>query len=160
MPGPPSPPTRLKLLRGARRGGFEPPQPPAPPPSPDFLSEYARQEWERVTPNLHLFGLITVFDRMPLAAYCEAVSQWRTALELLDRDAMLDEETRGLLLARPKGQKYAHPLVRIAAEAARDLVRFAGEFGFSPAARGRVELDVRAGPSMFAGASDDDDEPA
>jgi phage terminase small subunit len=73
MPGSRPMPIRLKLLRGNPgrrpvRGSFEPPQPPAPSEPPDFLTGYAREEWDRVAPGLHLFGLLTAVDVMVLGA--------------------------------------------------------------------------------------------
>jgi hypothetical protein len=61
MRGPRPMPVRLQVLRGnpsrrPLRTGFEPPLPPALPDPPPFLGGYARQEWNRVAPGLHLLG--------------------------------------------------------------------------------------------------------
>ena len=92
MPGPRAMPVRLKLLRGNPgrrpvRATFEPPRPPKPPSPPEFLTGYAREEWDRIAPGLHLFGLLCALDVMPLAAYCEAFKRWKTAVEALDQVA-------------------------------------------------------------------------
>jgi phage terminase small subunit len=97
MPGPRPQPIALRLLRGNPskrpiRRGFEPPQPPLPPSPPSFWTGYAREEWDRVAPGLHLFGLLTEIDVMVLAAYCEAFKRWKTAVEALDRVAALDQQ--------------------------------------------------------------------
>jgi P27 family predicted phage terminase small subunit len=138
-------PVRLKLLRGnpgKRRTGdvFEPPRPPEPPKPPEFLGGYAREEWERVAPGLALFGLLSDLDVMPLSAYCLAFQRWREAEELLKQLADVDEKAHGLLIKGSKGQARSNPLIQIAREAANDMVRIAGEFGFSPAARSRIAL--------------------
>jgi P27 family predicted phage terminase small subunit len=155
---PPRPqPVQLKLLRGnpgKRRLGsvFGPPRPPEPPEPPPFLSGYALEEWKRVAPGLSLFGLLSGFDVMPLAAYCVAYERWRTAEELLAR--MADDKTHGLLVRGSKGQPVANPLIDVSRMAARDMVRFADEFGFSPAARSRISAGISlvpAPPSKFDG---------
>ena len=147
MPGPRPLPVRLKLLRGNPgqrriRGTFEPPQPPEPPAPPPFLSGYALEEWHRVVPGLSLFGLLTPLDVATLGAYCVAFQTWRQSQELLKQLADIDEKSRGLLVKGSKGQARANPLVQVAREAASDMVRFAAEFGFSPAARSRIALGV------------------
>jgi phage terminase small subunit len=42
--------------------------------------------------------LLTVMDMMPLADYCHAYSQWRTAVELLQQMAQNNPVTKGLLV--------------------------------------------------------------
>jgi P27 family predicted phage terminase small subunit len=158
-------PTQLKLLRGrpvGKRYGtvFEPPKPPEPPEPPEFLSGYALEEWRRVAPGLSLFGLLSLFDVMPLAAYCEAYSRWRTAEELLARVAAGDPAFLGLLVKGSKGQPRANPLLEVSRLAARDMVRFADEFGFSPAARSRISAGISLVPppkSKFSGLLAGDD---
>jgi P27 family predicted phage terminase small subunit len=156
MPGPRPIPVRLKVLRGnpgrrSIRGLFEPPRPPEPPKPPPFLSGHALDEWLRIAPGLALFGLLTDLDVMPLAAYCTSYERWREAEELLAELAKVDDRARGLLIKGSKGQARANPLVQIAAQAANDMVKFAGEFGFSPAARSRIALGPQPGLGKFAG---------
>jgi P27 family predicted phage terminase small subunit len=64
---------------------------------------------------------------MPLAAYCQSFGIWRAALEALAYDP-------GLVGADDR----PNPLIRIARDAARDMVRFSSEFGMTPAARTRL----------------------
>lgn len=159
MPGPRPMPARLKLLRGNPgrrpvRTIFEPPRPPEPPLPPEFLTGYAREEWERVAPGLCLFGLLSALDAMPLAAYCEAFKRWRTATEAIDQVEALDPVMHGLLVRGSEGQARVNPLAKIAAEAAADMVKFASEFGFSPAARSRIAGGVaftKPSDGKFAG---------
>jgi P27 family predicted phage terminase small subunit len=158
MASPRPTPVRLKLLRGnpgKRRIGyvFEPP-PPEPPDPPEFLTGYALEEWRRVAPGLSLFGLLHAFDVMPLSAYCLAYQHWRTAEEKLAAMALLDDKMHGLLVKGSKGQPVPNPLLDIARMAARDMVRFASEFGFSPAARSRISAGISLvppPPSKFDG---------
>ena len=163
MRGPRPTPVRLKLLRGnpgQRRIGqvFEPPPPPEPPEPPAFLQGEARKEWDRVAPGLALFRLLTEFDVQTLSAYCVAYARWRRAEELLKDLAERDPATHALLIRGSKGQARSNPLVQIAREAAADMVRYASEFGFSPAARSRIAGGLGAPqPSKFHGLLAGDD---
>jgi P27 family predicted phage terminase small subunit len=51
--------------------------------------------------------------------------------------------THGLMIKTSNGNAIQNPLVGTANKAMLDMVRFAGEFGMSPAARARIE----AGPN-------------
>jgi len=169
VPGPRPMPVRLKLLRGnpgkqRLRDVFDPPRPPEPPKPPAFLNEKALEEWNRVAPNLSLFGMLTTLDVMPLAAYCMAFARWVEAETLLKGIAEKDIGGKALLVRGSHRQPKANPLIAISREAASDMVRYAGEFGFSPAARSRIALGPFAQPptpSKFAGliAGDDDFRP-
>jgi P27 family predicted phage terminase small subunit len=136
MPGPPPTPLPLRLLRGnpGKRPLRAEPQPTLServPEPPDFLSGYAADEWRRMAPELHRLGPLTVLDTAALAAYCMAYQHWRVAGEMLCDSA--------------EGDQHQRPLLRIAANAARDMVKFASEFGMTPAARSRVAA-VSGGP--------------
>jgi P27 family predicted phage terminase small subunit len=140
-------PVRLKLLRGnpgkrPLKGGFEPPQPPLPPEPPSFVTGDALEEWYRVAAGLHLHGLLTVMDVMPLAGYCIAFARWKTALETLGRMAANDPVMHGLMVRGSEGQAKTNPLVKIAEASASDMLKFASEFGFTPAARSRIAAGV------------------
>ena len=74
--------TKLKILRGVP--GHHPVLPePEPriteevPPPPDYLGPDARAEWERLAPELHVIGLLTVADLHLFATYCEAFGVWQ-----------------------------------------------------------------------------------
>jgi P27 family predicted phage terminase small subunit len=152
MLGPPPQPIPLRLLRGnpgkrAFKRGLEPERPADPPACPDFLVGYACAEWFRVAAGLHRLGLLSQLDTSVLAAYCISYARWREAAELLARVAANDPTTHGLLVKRQDGNAARNPLVKIAADAASDMVRYAGEFGFSPAARARIAAGVYAEPA-------------
>jgi P27 family predicted phage terminase small subunit len=150
-------PTHLRLLRGnpgkrAIKPEPEPPVPDKPPEPPLFLSEDAKNEWWRVAPELHALGLLTILDHMPLAAYCEAYSRWVVAERLLATEAENDPETKGLTICGSSGSPIQNPLLKIARNAAADMVRFAGEFGMTPVARSHLSAAGRLSePSKFDG---------
>ena len=109
------------------------------------------EEWRRIAPGLFLFGLLSEPDVMVLAAYCDACKRWRTAVEALDRVAELDPAMQGLLVRGAEGQARINPLARIVLEAAADMVRYASEFGFSPAARSRIAAGPTPSTGKFTG---------
>jgi P27 family predicted phage terminase small subunit len=63
---------------------------------------------------------------------------WRTAVETLATVAARDPITHGLLMRTADGNARRNPLVKIAADAAADMLRFANEFGIGAAARSRM----------------------
>jgi len=83
---------------------------------------------------------------MPLAAYCVAYQHSRQAEERLGELAAQDE-SRGLLVKVKEGHSRRSPLVQIAASAAADMLRYASEFGMTPAARTRISAGVGREPA-------------
>jgi P27 family predicted phage terminase small subunit len=133
-------PTHLKLIRGnpGKRPLPAEPEPDVPenmPEAPPFLAPYARDEWWSIGPQLVRLRLLTSVDLQVFAAYCQAYATWRTAIETLNGMAERDATTGGLLVKRVSD---GNPLLAIAASAAADMVRHAGEFGLTPLARGRI----------------------
>src|SRR5262245_58233048 len=118
MPGPAPRPIALRILRGnpgkrPLRRGFEPEPEPSVPDAPVFLTGYAMDEWYRVAGGLHLLGLLTPLDHMPLAAYCAAYARWRAAEEALAEMAKRDPVTGALLIKTVDGNPRSNPLARI-----------------------------------------------
>jgi P27 family predicted phage terminase small subunit len=150
-------PTHLRLLRGNPgkrpiKPEPEPAVPDKPPEPPAFLSEDAVNEWWRVAPELHALGLFTVIDVMPLAAYCQAYAHWIAAERALALMAAGDPRFNGLMITGSTGSYLANPLVKIARNAAADMLRFAAEFGMTPRARSYLDAAGRlSGPSKFDG---------
>jgi phage terminase small subunit len=65
-----------------------------------------------------------------------------------------DETTHGLLVKRVDGNARRNPLVKIARDAAEDMLRFAGEFDLTPIAGARLGAACYAPsspPSKFDG---------
>jgi P27 family predicted phage terminase small subunit len=104
------------------------------PEAPSFLSGYALTEWNRITPELHRMKLVTLVDINSLAAYCLAYERWRTAEELA--------KVRGLMVQTRGGPFRVNPLVGIAERAADKMVRYAAEFGITPASRSRITAGI------------------
>lgn len=113
--GPQPTPTATLKLRGSWRGEVRDGEPAAAveaPEAPEWLSEEARGEWDRVVPELIGRGTLAKADRAMLALYCHAWGQFVGAVN--DADLHLIESS-----------------------AAR-LMKAADRFGLSPAAKARV----------------------
>jgi P27 family predicted phage terminase small subunit len=140
-------PTKLRILRGQAaphklvHGEPEPRLPPAPPDPPAVLKGYGREEWIRLAHELCYCKLLSHFDIYPLAAYCRAYHDWRTAVEKLDEVAQRDPLMAGLIIRTQKGGVMQNPLHMTVRQCANDMVRYANEFGFTPASRSRISSD-------------------
>ena len=152
----PTPPY-LKILRGnpgCRRlpeGEPKHERAPAIPEPPVFLLPTAKAEWRRLATGLYHMGLLTLVDERPFAAYCQAFGRWVAAEDALQAMAERDLLTNGLMIRTVDGNAIQNPLVGTANKAASDMVRYAGEFGFTPVARARIATGGLPGPSKFAG---------
>jgi P27 family predicted phage terminase small subunit len=155
--GPVAAPTVLKLIRGnpgQRSLNKREPQPtlPAEPPgAPETLTGFARQEWDRIIVELYRLKLVTAGDIYPLAAYCEAFKRWKTAVRTLDEMAELDPVMKGQIVKTQSGGAAPNPVLQIADKAARDMVRYAAEFGLTPASRSRITVDPAEPAGKFQG---------
>lgn len=105
MPGPPPKPTALKIAAGNpghRPLNLSEPKPTiGRPKMPSHLSEYARQEWRRVVPQLLEMGVLTVVDGPMLALYCEAYAEYVKATEEIQRDGLTFRTESGLIKQNP-----------------------------------------------------------
>ncbi len=130
-------PTALKLLtgnRGRRPLNHREPKPEITlPPPPDYLDAIARREWDRVAPELYELGVLSRLDIGVLAAMCTAHSEEVACTNLVRK--------QGAVLYGPKQRPYPNPLIKLAAAARRDKVRFAIELGMTPSARTRISVD-------------------
>ena len=156
MPRHPTP-THLRLLQGnpqRRPINKREPEPPISaelPEPPSFVTGYAYDEWHRVAPGLYAMGLLTIVDIAPLAGYCVAYAHWREAEEALERMRSKDPIMSGLIIKVTGGAPATNPLVNIARKSLSDMLRFSAEFGFTPAARTRIDAGLagETAPSKF-----------
>lgn len=164
-PGSAPKPAHLKLLEGnpgKRRiptNELRPDPGPMPVPPP-WLSPHGRAEWDRIAEQCYRLGLLTEVDVSTFIAYCQAYGRWVSAEIVLAR--MADGHPyAGMLVAGPlvtdaqgnrKSSLVKNPLVSQAAAAARDMVKYATEFGLTPAARTRIAAaETEAPKSRFDG---------
>lgn len=144
--GPPRTRTNVLELRGTFRkdrhgAGNEPDYKPLTelPSPPGFLDAVAAYEWERVGRPLIEKKLLCAVDLGAFTGYCINVSRMV--------EAEREVQTEGLTHMTDLGPK-ANPAVMIARQAAAEVLKFAKEYGLTPASRTRVEMP------------DDDDKPA
>ena len=137
--GPTPKPTALKVLQGNPGKRALPKGEPKPdsgrlPSAPRWLSDEAKREWKRLAPRLHAVGLLTEVDGLALAMLCEAFAQYMAAKTVVDSE--------GMLLVSEKGNSYQHPAAGLMTQARGELMKWAREFGMTPAARSRISVQA------------------
>lgn len=144
-------PTHLKLVNGnpgkraiKRREAKPPPSEPTPPA---HLSDDAKVEWGRVMSHLMRCGLMSEIDRAALAGYCQAYSRWVQAERALQRMGEKDQLTGALMIKTTNGNAVQNPLVGTANKALELMLRAAAEFGMTPSARSRIDVDIPKDPT-------------
>ena len=145
--GPRPKPAELKVLAGnpgKRRLPKQKAKPAAGAVAPEWLTPYARKEWERIAALLKPLGLLTDVDVIALAAYCEAVSIFRKATEEIEKDGITTEAGNGTTIP--------YPAVQIQRSAMKVIREFAVEFGLSPASRAGLDI-----PGKLDAKNDDDE---
>lgn len=140
-------PTHLKLVAGnpgQRKINRKEPKPKgdlvAPP---DWLTEEQRKGWDYALTHAPK-GLLKNLDRAVLVTWVIA--------EDLHRQAVAKLNEGQLLVRTPGGMPVQSPYLQIVNKQAELMIRAAGEMGFSPAARTRIEMpegDGNAEPNEF-----------
>jgi P27 family predicted phage terminase small subunit len=108
--------------------------PPADPVEdmPDWLHPLAREEWQRVVPQLHSIGAFTVVDVTPIASYCQTYAMWREAYDMVMRD--------GISVRSPRtGALVTNPAFNASARLIQSMLAFSRHYGFSPQSRGGIK---------------------
>lgn len=144
--GPAPTPTRILELRGStlvtkRRLKGEPKPPRGRMACPDWLDKRAKAVWKQVVPMLIGMGVLTKIDRNALERYCRTYSRWREAEDFIDKHGSVyplkDEKGKTKCV-----QQW--PQVAIANKLSIQLTRMEQEFGMTPSARARIQVDVTA----------------
>ena len=131
-------PRPLELVRaegnpGHRKiNGNNPKPKPVAPKCPPWLDTQARREWKRVAHELEILGLLTSLDLACFASYCAAYSRLVAAQRALKKEGLTFETPNGYIMPRPE--------VAISNIAMKIVKDFAVQFGFTPSARGRIQL--------------------
>ena len=103
--------------------------------------EVARREWDRLAGELGKLKLLTPLDRAALGAYCGAYALWAEATEAIQK--------YGTMVKSPSGYPIQSPYVSIANRQAEIMMRYASEFGFTPASRSRISMPADDAPDLF-----------
>ena len=96
---------------------------------PPELGPVARQEWDRLIGELTATGVVTIYDRAPLAMYCDAYERWIHAVEQINK--------YGAVMKAPSGYPVQSLYLSIANRQVEIMLRLATEYGFTPASRGQ-----------------------
>jgi len=123
---------RLTKLEDARRmvGSTEAPE------CPEWLDEIAKAEWQRIVTELVKGYSISPLDQISLAIYCELYSDFRRLREELQEEGTTVSTEHGVK-ANPKRKQLEWTIAEMRHRAA--------EFGFSPAARSRIDVPPPGG---------------
>jgi len=138
-------PTAIKILEGEKnrdRINLDEPKPKVGRPTcPDHLSDVARDEWQRIVPELEVLGLLTQIDRSALAAYCQAYGRWVEAERVVKQ--------KGVLYKTEKGNVITSPMLWVANKAMEQMHKYLVEFGMTPSARSRVVSTATDNKDVF-----------
>lgn len=99
---------------------------------PRGLPPEALAEWKRVAPELDAMGVSTVLDRAMLVGY---VLNYARAIQA---EAQIEKE--GMIVENDRGGHSQHPAVRIARSSWDLAMKFASDFGMTPASRTRIKV--------------------
>lgn len=109
----------------------------AVPPAPDFISELARAEWQRLAPLICEQRTLAAADVRGLALLCESLATCTQAQAVI--------ASKGLTIVSD-GKIRAHPAVKILEAARAQATRLLIEYGCTPRARAHVEPASDATP--------------
>ena len=131
-------PTALRVLEGTKPRNANEFQPDKTMPDcPDWLLDDAKDEWDRIAPQLHRIGLLTSVDRAALAAYCQSYGRWKAAEEVVKAQGLTYELYDKDGNVRCVQQR---PEVGIANQCLKQIKTFASAFGLEPSSRAKIEL--------------------
>ena len=144
--GPPKKPTRLELLQG--KPGKRPVNEQEPQPRvgtiepPDWLTPEAREEWDRIVPELERLKLLTQIDSAMLIGYCTQWGVYVKASRQLARQGLTFKSKN------KQGASYQgiRPQFSIAQRALEQCRMLAAEFGLTPAARTKLKVEASEKP--------------
>lgn len=133
--GPAPTPTATLEARGSWRAKARPGEPRPPvvrPTCPQWLSTEAKAEWRRKVKLLEQMGALAEIDGSMLAAFCESWAEYVEACKLIQKSGTIIKTTGGNLIQ--------NPAVPIRNRAWARAVAIGKEFGFSPSARARLNV--------------------
>jgi len=116
---------------------------------PPELGPVARQEWDRIVGELTSKGVLSSFDRGPLAAYCTSFALWLEAAEAVQK--------YGAMIKSPNGFPIQPPYLATLNRQAEIMMRIASEFGFSPASRSRIFSYSKSNSLLLDAVNEHDD---
>lgn len=100
------------------------------PIKPPDLPAAASELWDAIVPALTGVGVAQMPDTPALVALCVQWARAEEARELIDRE--------GVVAIGSTGQMTTHPALKVERNAHLVFLKFAQEFGLTPAARARI----------------------
>ena len=110
------------------------------PSCPTFIKGAARREWNRITPQLYVLGLLTRIDRSALAAYCQAYGRWDEASRQIEKLGKVSHGRLKYLYRTSNDNLVMNPLLSVLNKAVEQMRQFLAEFGMTPASRVRIVI--------------------
>lgn len=147
--GRPRIPTEVKIANGnpgKRPLNKREPKPIAAVPTcPDYLKGYARQAWKFYSRELYRLNVMTNIDALALEGLCVALDRALRADRIVEKEGFTYKTHQGNIIQRPE--------VSISKNSWVEVRKFLSEFGMTPAARSRIQVEIET----FAGDEDEDD---
>lgn len=109
------------------------------PNSPDWLSEIGKEEWIKVTHQLHSLQMLHQIDLRLIEAYCNEMSLY------IETEQLLRNKGRIQAFKNPDGtlkHTQAVPHQKIAKDALASALKIATQFGLTPTARASINTPV------------------
>lgn len=153
-PGPPPKPTAIKRREGnpgKKRLNENEPQPTIGCRMPDWLPEGAQKYWAKYAPEAEQLGILTVVDEVPFAAYCVACWNYERAVKALKPTK--DNPNPNVQTAK-SGYQTSSGWEMVRSRAVDEIRKLGTEFGFTAAARSRIETTPRREDDLEALLSD------
>lgn len=141
--GPPPEPTHLRILKGNPGKRALPKHEPQPEKAakgsrrcPAWMAPAGKRLWKSLVPELERLNLLTKIDDATLEGACANYARALAAEALVKK--------QGMVIVTDKGFTIQHPAVSIAKNSWTAWLRFATEFGLTPSARSRIQIQPSA----------------
>jgi P27 family predicted phage terminase small subunit len=131
-------PDEIKQIKGTLRGDRSNKNQPSAEPlldlpvAPDWMNEWAKDEWYTVVTWLHSIGLLSAIDISIIASYCQQMGIYREA------EAVMKNGNR--VIVTEKGYEMPSPWVAIGNKALMLGLKIATEYGLTPSSRSRITI--------------------
>lgn len=100
------------------------------PAAPDWLNEYAQDEWYIVATQLQKMGVLSEVDKGLLAGYCQNIGVYQKAQRILATGGWTNETHNGF--------EVPSPWVAIGNKALDIAAKLGVQFGLTPSSRTRI----------------------
>lgn len=100
---------------------------------PDWLTEEAVEEWNRLAGPMAMAGLLKVTDYQAFANYCQAAGE----VGYLEKEIVKEHL---YYVTDDKGRLLMHPGIKVLAQRKQELISLLKEFGFTPSMRAKLSV--------------------